>query len=258
VGTFSGSSVQANRSLNETVGGMNMLQGDAMNVAEYELRTWVETWVEPVLRKLQKLEAMFETDETILAIAGENSEVFQQYGHDVAIDQLLDQELTLSVNVGMGNTDPQQRVQKFQGVLMAAAQIPEVAQRMKGDEVGKEMFALGGYSEGERFFLGDEEYAQKQQQEQEAMAAQAQQAPAPDHELEIANIRAEVEIAKAEIANEGRMQVTAAQMDVKLKDLYETIGLEESKRQDNRDIVALKEGNKSREMRLKQQMGSGI
>lgn len=255
VGTFSGSSVQANRQLNETVGGMSMLQGDAMNVAEYELRTWVETWVEPVLRKLQKLEAMFETDEAILSIAAENSEVFQRYGQDVQVDQLLDHELVVSVNVGMGNTDPMQRVQKFNQVLGAAAQIPEVAQRMKGDEVGKEMFALGGYSEGERFFLGDEEWAQKQQAEQEAAAAQSQK---PDSSIQVAQIRAESMMAVEQERTKRAMDELAAEMNIKLKDLYERISVDEKKRQDNRDITALKEGNKSRELRVKQQMGSGI
>jgi len=267
IGTFSGSSVQANRALNETVGGMGMLKGDAASVAEYELRTWIETWVEPVLRKLQRLEAMFETDETILQIAGENSEVFQQYGQDVAIDNLLDHELSVSVNVGMGNTDPMQRVQQFSSVLGAAAQIPEVASRMKGDEVGKEMFALGGYSEGERFFMSEEEFQQAQEQ---AAAQQAQQAPqAPDTSLEVAQIKAQTEREieqlrsddrryEAQIKRETAMEEMAAKMDIEIKTLYEKIGIDRAKLQDARDITALKEGNKSREMNLKRQMGSGI
>ena len=268
IGTFSGSSVQANRALNETVGGMQMLQGDAANIAEYELRTWIETWVEPVLRKLQKLEAMFETDENILQIAGENSEVFQQYGQDVSIDELLDHELVVSVNVGMGNTDPMQRVQKFSTVLSAAAQIPEVASRMKGDEVGKEMFALGGYSEGERFFMSEEEFQAAQAKMAEQQAAQGP-AQAPDTSLEIAQINAqkdrEIEQLRsddrrfeAEIRRETAMEQTAAKMDIEIKTLYEKIGIDRAKLQDARDITALKEGNKSREMGLKREMGSGI
>lgn len=254
MGMFSGSSVQANRSLNETVGGMNLLQGDAMSVAEMELRTWIETWVEPVLRKLQKLEAMFETDEAILAVAGENSGVFQQYGQDVAIDTLLDQELIVSVNVGMGNTDPMQRVQRFQAVLMAAAQIPEIAQRMKGDEVGKEMFALGGYSEGERFFLSDEEFQQRQQQMAEAQQGQQQ----PDHALEIENIRSQDRRYDTDVRRETEMEKVAANANIKLKELYEKIGIERDKTKTTRDVTALKEGNKSRELRLKARTGSGI
>ena len=170
VGTFSGSSVQANRQLNETVGGMNLLQGDAMNVAEYELRTWIETWVEPVLRKLYRLEAMFETDETILAIAAENSEAFIRYGKDIQVDALLDQDLVISVNVGMGNTDPMQKLQKVGAALNTLMGVPEIAQTINGHELGKEVFSILGFSEGERFILSEEKM--KERAEQEAAAQQ--------------------------------------------------------------------------------------
>lgn len=261
VGTFSGSSVQANRSLNETVGGMNMLKGDAASVAEYELRTWLETWVEPVLRKLQKLEAMFETDQAVMEIAGENSEVFQRYGRDVAIDQLIDQELSISVNVGMGNTDPDQKLQRFNGLLMAVAQVPELGAKMKGQEIGKEMFSMGGFDNGERFFMSDEEYEKQQ-------AAQGG-GEAPDNSLQIAQIRADADLQMekmrsddrryaVELQADTRMQEKAAEMQIKLKDLYETIGVKKADLQTKRQVVALQEGNKAAEQRLKREMGSGI
>ena len=41
-GAFSGSSVQSNRNLNETVGGMNLLTSAAKKVENYQLRTWIE------------------------------------------------------------------------------------------------------------------------------------------------------------------------------------------------------------------------
>ena len=52
VGTFSTSSVNTNRRLNETVGGMQMLRGSANALVEYTIRTFAETWVEPGLRLL--------------------------------------------------------------------------------------------------------------------------------------------------------------------------------------------------------------
>ena len=39
---FSGSSVQSNRNLNETDGGMNLLTSAANKVENYQLRTWIE------------------------------------------------------------------------------------------------------------------------------------------------------------------------------------------------------------------------
>lgn len=258
VGMFSGSSVQANRSLNETVGGMNLLQGDAASVAEYELRTWIETWVEPVLRKLQKLEAMFETDAVVMEIAGENSEVFQRYGRDAAIDELIDQEVFISVNVGMGNTDPMQKIQRFQGILSVAGSVPEIAQRMNGEEIGKELFSMGGYSDGERFFLTEDQMMQRQQGQQK-----------PDNSLEAAKLRAEALLKQEEIRSQDRryeadlrsqteMEKKAAELNIKLKDLYERIGIDKAKLQTQRDTTALIEGNKAAEQRLKKEMGSGI
>jgi len=266
-GMFSGSSVQANRALNETVGGMNLLQSDASDVAEYELRTFVETWVEPVLRKLQRLEAMYETDQVVLQLAAENAELFQQYGTDLAVDQLLDHELVVSVNVGMGNTNPMQRLQRFTRVLMAAAQIPEVSQAMNGEEVGKEMFAMGGYSEGSRFFLTPDQVAERQAQQ--AQAQQQPEQPAPDHSMEVAQLRAQTDQAVAQLEAETRRMIAqmqeetkriklAAEGDIKLKDIEAKFSLGTAKIQTDRDTKALTEGNRSREMSLKARMGSGI
>lgn len=275
-GMFSGSSVQANRALNETVGGMNLLQSDASDVSEYELRTFVETWVEPVLRKLQKLEAMFETDQTILNLSAENAELFQEYGRDLAVDQLLDEELVVSVNVGMGNTNPMQRLQRFTQTLMAAAQIPEIAQQLNAEEVGKEMFAMGGYSEGARFFLSQEEMQKRQQQQMQMEQAAKQQPQTQQHQIEVANIRAQVEREKMELQRQLEGMRTEIKMlqedneqrrweiemqndrDIKSNELYEKIELEDRKRKDNRQVTALKEVNRIREMNLKRDTGSGI
>ena len=276
-GNFSGSSVQASRSLNETVGGMNLLQSDASDVSEYELRTFVETWVEPVLRKLQKLEAMFETDERVLQLSAENAELFQQYGRALAVDQLLDEELVVSVNVGMGNTNPMQRLQKFTGVLMAAAQIPEIAESLNAEEVGKEMFAMGGYSEGTRFFITQDEKEQREQKKMQMMEQmKAQQQPQQNHQVEVAQIRAEVDRERLSLQkqiegmrtelkmlseeNEQRRWELemASERDIKTNELYEKIGLEDRKRKDNRQGTSLKEVNRMREMSIKERMGSGI
>jgi len=68
-GVFSTSSVQNNRMLNETVGGMEMMNQSANKEAEYLIRTFVETWVEPVLSQLVLLEQYYEDDEHIIDIA---------------------------------------------------------------------------------------------------------------------------------------------------------------------------------------------
>jgi hypothetical protein len=272
-GNFSSSSVQANRSLNETVGGMNMLMGDASEVAEYELRTFVETWVEPVLRKLDKLIAMFETDEVIKAVCSENADLDAAYGDDPSIrDKLLDEELVVSVNVGMGNTNPQQRLQQFQTIVGGVAAIPEIAQRLNPDEIGKEIFSLGGFSDSTRFFRTEEEM--------QKLAEQAAQQQPQDTSLQVAEIKAqasmqemqikaqlEMQLAqlKAETEREGNMQNYEAKMakivtdaNTKLKDLYEKMNIERDKLRTQRDVIAAKEGGRLREMNLRRDTGAGI
>ncbi len=68
-GGLNSGSVMTNRKLNETVGGMKIMAQGSNNLTEYTIRTFVETWVEPVLRQLMLLEQYYESDETILALA---------------------------------------------------------------------------------------------------------------------------------------------------------------------------------------------
>src|SRR5574343_1070870 len=109
-GNMSQSSVPANRKLNETVGGMEILASDANKVKVYALKTFIETWVEPTLTQVMLLEQCYETDETIMALAGSKAPMFQNLGADVTVDELILQELTLTLNVGMNATSPTQKI----------------------------------------------------------------------------------------------------------------------------------------------------
>lgn len=157
VGTFSNSSVQSNRRLNETVGGMNILTTNANQVSGYQLRTFVETWVEPTLRQLQLLEAEYETDETILALAGQAAApILEKFGVNPTMDALLAHEMTINVNVGMGATNPHQQVDNFLSGMKALKEIlaDGVLERygLSIEEVTKEIFSKLGYRTGNRFF----------------------------------------------------------------------------------------------------------
>lgn len=176
LGNFSSGSVQTNRKLNETVGGMSMLSNTASQMTEYTLRTITETWIERVLRQLVKLEQFYETDQVILAIAADRAKIFQKYGVNEVTDDLLKQELTLTVNVGMGATDPIMKLNRFVGAVktyaeLAALQPPGLDIR----ETGKEVFGLAGYRDGRRF-LEEEEDPKMQAviQQAQAMIQQAQ------------------------------------------------------------------------------------
>jgi len=154
-GNFSQGSVLTNRKLNETVGGMKMLGQGANMLTEYTIRTFVETWVEPVLRQLLMLEQKYESDEMILALAGKKAKLYQRFGMDAVTDTLLDQELTLTINVGMGATDPDQRLQKFMGAVSTWVKLaPNLPPDAAPEEIRKEVFGLAGYRDSSRFFTG--------------------------------------------------------------------------------------------------------
>lgn len=153
VGNFSPNTRFANVGMSETLGGSKMAMQGASAMTEYQIQTLVKTWVEPTLRQLLLLEQYYETDERILALAGrEMAKAFPQMGM-YGTDYLLNQELVLNIDFGMGATDPQTRLQKFLMAVNAANQIVQTAP--PGANVGemiKEVFRNAGYRNGYRFF----------------------------------------------------------------------------------------------------------
>lgn len=172
LGNFAQSSVMTNRKLNETVGGMKIMAQGANAITEYTLKVFVETWVEPVLRQLIKMEQFYESDEIVLGVAAEKAKLFQRFRMPGIDTNLLTQELTLSVSVGMGATDPDTRFQRFmqaQGAYMQLA--TNGSPDLNLPEVRKELFGLAGFKDAARFFQKpDPRYLQAKK-----MLAQAQQ-----------------------------------------------------------------------------------
>lgn len=173
-GGLNSSSVMTNRRLNETVGGMKMMAQGGNQLTEYTFRVWVETWLEPTLRQLVKLEQKYESDETVLAIAAQRAGAWQHYNQTPDLDRLLDQELTLSVNVGMGATDPEARFQRFMQATGAYTQIASQAPPdLNIPEVRKELYGLAGFKDSLRFFTKVDvrlQQAQQLAQQAEGMA----------------------------------------------------------------------------------------
>ncbi len=172
-GNFSQGSVQTNRQLNETVGGMQLAAGGANQMTEYLLRTFVETWVEKVLRQLVKLEQAYETDEVILGLAGDKAQLQQKYGIDQITDDLLNQSLTTTVNVGMGATDPHQKLSKFSFALQTYSQAVTNIPDADPEAIRREVFGLAGYKDGSRFFKPPEDPKMMQVQQQMQQMQQA-------------------------------------------------------------------------------------
>lgn len=186
-GAFSGSSVASNRKLNETVGGMNLLSSNADMVSEYQLRTMVETWVEPVLRQLIMLEQAYETDELILQLAGRNAGI-DKLGFREVTDELIMQDTILNVGVGTGSVNPQKQIERFVFGMTNAAQFlgQDFLQKIKTEEVIKELFGKLGYKDGLRFFtIGDDQEQDPRLQQAMEQIQQLQQALAMKNPPEV-------------------------------------------------------------------------
>lgn len=195
-GQFSQSSIASNRNLNETVGGMNLLATNGNQVGAYQLLTFTKTWVEPVLAQLVYLEQRYESDDSIIRIAGRAAQLPQKYGIDTVTDDILNRDMAVNVNVGMGATNPQAKVGNLMTAVNAAiavAQSPLMGLGLKVNEFIQEIMGIVGYQDGGRFFSFDEADPQVQQLQQQI--EQLQQALDAKHPPEV--IAAQVEEIKA-------------------------------------------------------------
>lgn len=159
-GTFNGGSVANNRQVGETVGGMKLMAGAANAVSEFYVRLWVETWVEPVLADLSKLEAFYEDDEKILALAKKRAPAMLKYGISEVTDELLEQEVVIRVSAGVGSPDPMQRAAKLAQVLDMLGKFLPSSKKFQSGELQSndeqwinEIMGVGGLRDGfDRFF----------------------------------------------------------------------------------------------------------
>jgi len=196
LGTFSTASVSTARNMNETVGGMQMLEGAANALTEMSIRVFAETWVQPVMRQLLLLEKTYEDDQTLLTLSGVKAKLALRFGMDEVTDEILAAELTTQVNVGFGSTNPQQRVERLAYALGTVSNFaPHLLQSLNGEEVIAEVFGALGHKDGARFFnLNPEDGPSKEQ-----LMAQAQEMQAAMQEMQ-----AQLQGKQAEV--QGRLQ----------------------------------------------------
>jgi len=165
VGNFNPMQLHQAGAPREAQGTVRMLQGPASEMTEYMLQTYAITFVVEVLRHLVLLEQYYETDKTVMAIAGQKAKILQKFGQDEVTDAMLAQELTTEVNVGMGSTDTTMMLQRLIYAVTAFAQIAKAPPAgVNLSEVWKEIMALSGYQDGERFSTqGNQEMAKLEQ-----------------------------------------------------------------------------------------------
>ena len=259
-GNFSQGENQAKRNPGNTATGITEISGSANAVQDYSIRIFMETWMEPVLRQCIKLIQYYETDSVVLAIAANQSAAWQRYGADEITDELLRQDLTVRVNLGIGNTDPVRRVERLVYAVERTGGLPGMAERMKPTEIGNEIFGALGYKNSSRFFMTDDEMQQK-------MSEQGEQGPPPEIAIKMQELqirqqdneqRHQREMIKLQIERETQFAAVASKEKITLQQLYANLGVEEMKDATARDTAALRERNKITEMNLKRATGSGI
>lgn len=242
-GSFSAGSVQSNRQLNETVGGLNILSQGSNAITEYDLRIFSETWVEPTLRQLMKLVQRYVTDETLIGIAAEKAKLYQRFGINQVDDAILEQELTTTVNVGIGSTDPMQKVQRFFAGMSGIAQIPPwMLKILNLHEVFTEVFGNIGYRDGERFITLGENPEVKQLQliiEQMQGEIEGRQLEAKA-KIQVAEIGAKAKLAEQQLENQGDLEVEKLRARAKAIEQFRqlTAASGESERQRQHDAGA--------------------
>lgn len=159
-GQFNGGTTENNNSLSRTLGGLKLVAGSANAVQEYDIRIWITTWAEPALAQIVRLEQYYESDPIVLGLCGQRAQLFQKHGVDKITDDLLDQEVTITVSVGLGAGDPQQRLQKFSTATQIVAPLLAQTEEFKSgqvtinwEEVVAEVYGAAGFGDaGKRFF----------------------------------------------------------------------------------------------------------
>lgn len=227
-GSFSTSSVATNRKLNETVGGMSMLSNAASAIMEYDIRVFAETWVEPVLRQVLALEQAYETDQVILALAAREAQIVGPMPPAV-----MDGDVHLAVNVGIGATNPMEQLQKFQVGVKLIGEIfgPTAAMRAKFDEVVTEVFGKLGYRDGMRFFNIPDDPAVTHLTatiEQMQKALEAKQ-PEIQGRQQVATIQSQTDIKVQEMENQVKLLIK--QMDMQLEQMRQQTQVYQQDRQ---------------------------
>jgi len=166
IGDFSPAHAQLNRRGQEPAKLAQLMSQSQSPMVMYLLGTYVMTFIEPLLRQLVMLEQEYETDQVVLAIAAKRAQLLQKFGVDQVTDDLLRQELTIRVNMGMGAADPMQKVQRFLLGFEKFVGLAPAAQQLGMDvtEVWKEIGGNLGYRDPMRFFQGQDPEKQMMKQ----------------------------------------------------------------------------------------------
>lgn len=287
-GSFLGGSVQNNRSMNETVGGMEMLSQGADSISEFDIRTFVETWVKPQLELLIQYIQAYETDDVIMNLAFDSA--FKELGIKYALedvaegmpepmpmtdgmatpnqvqkikDNVLNEKMTIRVNVGLGATSPQKKIDMFGYILKTVGSIdPQIPAALGLDmkEIMKEVFAAAGFQDGKRFTTDEEgqmDPAMQQQMQEQIEQAREQGRQEGMSELEQQKIQVQREIGMAKIELDRELGYKEMGLKGQLSNKQSRAKMDQTLIQDKtkRDTAAITAKNLREELNFKRTTG---
>lgn len=211
-GDMSNGNIQSSPQTYQSVGNIELMAGNASQVSEYEMRIFAETFVEPLVRHLIQLEQAYETNDVIIENAGRKANLFQKYGIDQITNDILQQELNCRVNVGLGATNPQQKLKNFLTAANAVKQLygESAAICSNPEEVITEIFSLCGYKDGDRFFEPGSDIHATMQQLMQGKQKQPPAQSAQNPQLEQMKTQGDIQLQNTKI--QGNLQLQNAKM----------------------------------------------
>jgi len=265
-GAFRGGSIQNNRSLNETVGGMEMLAEGSNAISEMDIRTFTETWCKAQLKLLMLYIQAYETDAVIYNNAYEEAAKefnFLEGQDEMSVQQIKQKlfkmvrsdALVLDINVGLGATSPQRKAEMMTQAIRTVSQTDEQIEKINWDEVTKEMFATFGFQDGSRFIKAADD--EQKITEEDLQAAQQEGMQAGQDQIKMEEIAMRERVAQQEIEAKAIDKEKDRQLDLQKhkESLDMKMKLETMKDQTRRDEAAIREGNKANELGFKERTG---
>lgn len=253
VGGFGQQAAQGAGKMVDRAGSLDAIQGAAGTVQDYSIKLFFNTWMEPVLRQVVKMEQMYETDARLLAVAGDSSPLWIRFGEDVPSDELIQQDLVTVVDVGVGNTDPTKRIQKLELGIGMCNQLPDMPRRLKSQKVADEIMGVLGYKNASRFYMSDQELAEHAKTAPPPPPppeVQVKQLEIEGHkELEMIRDKRERELAQNELDFKGK-QLESSEFTSHMKTATQE-DIADKKDKTMRDIGAAKEANRLAEVNMK-------
>jgi len=210
-GTFNSSSINTNRRMGETVGGMELLASDVNVVTEHKLEVFANTWMGPTLEQLFLLEQAYETDFVIMAMAANDADIHKQYGVDEITTEMINQNLMVSINFGVDATNPARAIDKL-GIYIQHAQL--LGKQLDTDEVLNELAGRMGYDNGGRFLLDEQQQAEQAQNQQPSPEQQQAEAQAASEQLkaQVAEMKMQVDSQKLQLEGQ-KLEMTKMKQD---------------------------------------------